>query len=534
MRKGLSLLITSLLVWATTGPGVAQQRRPPSYGQSEAAAIAVLSGQATRWHSTHNLNVSDGASVTSWADEKGGSSLTPPGTAPKWRTTNVEGEPGSVRISPTGKPVLHVEDGTTRKVTATINATQVNQVWEFVFCSDWVPGSGTFFKAYKASPAHELQLFSIASNQKFGWQANADGGAILFTGAGDVRMLTVVTIKFGATGSAATISFNGTDTQTVNLSASLADGMYDTWEIGGAGMTSKWSSAMQIVGSTTSDQDAARLAAYQTLFGVWGTANVKSEASANQGNFILKPIGAANGKVFLWNHGAGQNALEMCLQTPTYAAVARAFVRAGWYVGCSTAGFDNWGNQSGTTDYGNLYDHIKANYTTNSKLVFGAHSMGNLIGVGLPVNGSTAIKADLKGVINAGNGVYDLAAIYNGANTSFKSAICTAYGLTCSSCSTSNTATCADWSSKTSGYRPPDFSNTWANGLFVDVRRSSGDTLIDEATHPLALITKLSNGTAVVTGIQSTCDHGDSSCPGGAARMYAPAQWVTVANRMTQ
>ena len=212
-------------------------------------------------------------------------------------------------------------------------------------------------------------------------------------------------------------------------------------------------------------------------------------------------------------------------------------MKAGWYVACTTAGGttgqNHWGSQPAIDDLSNLYDYINTNYTLNGKVVVGAHSMGNLLTMNALRLGSTAFKNVVDGVIHAGNGVADLDAIFNSGNTSFTSAICTAYALTCASCSTAGTAGCSDWVSLTGNYDPVDqAASSWAAYRFY-FATTSADTLIDRAVHPAALITLITGNVVSLNSITGNCNHGDSACPGSPTRMYVPAQWLAQANDMT-
>lgn len=533
MRKAL-FTVVFLLVWATSV--LAQNRAPRAVlPLSDAQAAAIIEAQATHWWSTHALSVSDGADVTTWSPRVGSVDFTAAlADKPKWRTTNVAGEPGDIRLSPNGKPSLHFYDGTNRKMTATLSTGTTNQTWEFVLALDWVPGSGQLFCASKDSAntdSKNVFFSSTASNQRYPWTIAYNGGAGSQTKTNDGRQIGVLTLKWSNANSV-TIKWNNQDSATIDLSAAFSAGALDFWQLGasvfGAGHAEKFWSVYQDNALSTDTEDAQRFAAYERLFGLLGTADVKSEASANQGNFILKPLRQPNGKLFIWNHGAGLNAQQMCLQTLPYATIAQAFVKSGWYVACSNASFDNWGNATAITDLNNLYDYVAANYTLSGGVVMGGHSMGSLLSLNAARLGSSALTTALDGVLHVGNGVADLRDPYD-VNSSFRSAICTAYSIT--NCVAPH-GTSSDYAAQTSGYNAVlQAASGWANYHFL-FRTSSGDTLIDRATHPAAMITVLTGNVASLTQSTGNCDHGDSGCGGSPSYMFTTEiiQW---ANRIT-
>lgn len=550
MTVKLSIRIsTFLLCLALVGGAWAQAVFRGTGGVMQAAEAAIRSQSPSEWYTTHNIQgFTDGSSYGTWTPTIGSGNLTA-SSAPKVWNTNDTGEPGDTRLSPTGKTPIHFYDGADRRMTGTTNITSTNQTLEFVFQKDWNAGSANFWSAHRTGDTNKNIYFGAdLSAERYRPVVAYNGGTGVFAKPYDTRAIGVLVLKW-TSASSVTIKYDDANATTADLSAAFASGALDTLTFGGTvyggGQRVKFWSYAHWTKATTDAEDTARFKAYQDLFGIPYKVDVTTAISGSYANTILIPPGgkanAANNRLFILNHGVGQDAQQMCLQTPTYEAITRHFVKAGWTVGCTTAAGNNWGNQAGIDALSDFYDNIVASYPSlNGKVVMGAHSMGNLLTMNALRLGSATFKAAVDGVIHAGNGVADLAKFFDGEppsypqNPVFSGGICSAYALTCASCSTSSSTTCSDWASKVGNYNPVAQPNTsWANYAFY-FATTSGDTIVKRASHPAALITLLTGHVVSLNSITGDCDHGDSGYPATClTRMYVPAEWLRYATDMT-
>lgn len=196
-----------------------------------------------------------------------------------------------------------------------------------------------------------------------------------------------------------------------------------------------------------------------------------------------------------YHHGAGETYTAV-LADSLKAGVVDALLAAGYVVAGSTAGGENWGNQSGMDAYYRLHCYALLNYRVRGVLAL-SQSMGGLTGL--------LCLRDQRVPYKGWYGIYpvcSLADMFAANAGTYAGPIRSAHGIASDG---------SDYAAKTAGHDPLTYTAADFPAVGIRLTASYSDTVVSRAANGDALASLLSATAAECSVVAASGNHGDSS-----------------------